>query len=641
MYTNWLQRKYKPNLRERFELNVTNRLGFYEGSLVRKGPNTGKYSVKFPTHTTLDEKYKGTKYGTKAEIEALIKARAIAAKKAYEVGVEKSNIKKKNVASTKFKNLVDVIFETEKFDDFKTKVPEKSKKFVLPSGNVRLSPGGSIPEHYMAEFKTAIDAGTDSKEFKALKKKLNRSTAEILKLAENYGQTDIKTRSTAATLSWPEDRKLTAEQKKEKARWTKVLRTEREKKSLKYLSERELNILKSQNNQKKVLNYFFKNNPEKILSKQFEKIRQLIDVRLTPDGEIIYDKRPDKYYIDKAKKGNIFSIFDISPVKGEKRSIRFPYNINLTPSQFNSAFIKQLESYYPNLDGAKQKIVQKFLADLGIVVEVNGQRIGSTEKLPAIGKNGQLPNILRTLNALKVPNKLKTIALGGAVTVTAMSSALAGDNKVSEEDQSFADEIAGGATVIGTDLAINKARVSKWALDKFGKVVAPLAMPGVQGLYETGKAIVKEELPDAPDLSNPLTWMTPAFWSWGVKQWGFDKTLENFGKSLSHLSKGDKTRVIRNLVARGFMKPEHLLKIRNFSIPWIAATTVGKVFEHAEPNLLRDEKGDPLVEPDKAPFLLSEMIKAHDKKFLPADVYKKEHGDSEPDLPDVFKERIE
>jgi len=89
------------------------------------------------------------------------------------------------------------------------------------------------------------------------------------------------------------------------------------------------------------------------------------------------------------------------------------------------------------------------------------------------------------------------------------------------------------------------------------------------------------------------------------------------------------------------MKPEHLLKIRNFSIPWIAATTVGKVFEHAEPNLLRDEKGDPLVEPDKAPFLLSEMIKYHDKKFLPADVYKKEHGDSEPDLPDVFKERIE
>jgi hypothetical protein len=34
------------------------------------------------------------------------------------------------------------------------------------------------------------------------------------------------------------------------------------------------------------------------------------------------------------------------------------------------------------------------------------------------------------------------------------------------------------------------------------------------------------------------------------------------------------------------------------------------------------------------------MIKYHDKKFLPADVYEKEHGDSEPDLPDIFKERI-
>ncbi len=32
------------------------RIGFYDGQLVREGPKTGEYKVKFPTHSNLAEK---------------------------------------------------------------------------------------------------------------------------------------------------------------------------------------------------------------------------------------------------------------------------------------------------------------------------------------------------------------------------------------------------------------------------------------------------------------------------------------------------------------------------------------------------------------------------------------------------------
>ena len=62
---------------------AVNRTGYYKAGLVKEGPNTGKYKVKFPTHTKLADIYKGTKYGTKKEIEDLIKKRYKIAKISY------------------------------------------------------------------------------------------------------------------------------------------------------------------------------------------------------------------------------------------------------------------------------------------------------------------------------------------------------------------------------------------------------------------------------------------------------------------------------------------------------------------------------------------------------------------------------
>ena len=84
-----LDREMFQDASERFNQADGGRTGFYEAGLVERGPNTGKYSVKFPTNTALEDKYKGTKYGTKTEIENLIKERAEVAKESYKAGVSK------------------------------------------------------------------------------------------------------------------------------------------------------------------------------------------------------------------------------------------------------------------------------------------------------------------------------------------------------------------------------------------------------------------------------------------------------------------------------------------------------------------------------------------------------------------------
>jgi len=202
------------------------------------------------------------------------------------------------------------------------------------------------------------------------------------------------------------------------------------------------------------------------------------------------------------------------------------------------------------------------------------------------------------------------------------------------------------AATIGATTAIGAAPKKAWDVAKWlgknvlAKPIALTAMPGTQGLWEAGKALWKKELPDMPDMTSPVTWLTPTFWEWGIKTWGFDKTLKNFGKSLSHLSKGDKARVLRNVVARAGLKPQHLLKIRNFSIPWLAATAVGKAFTESQTGVFRDEKGDLKMEEEQITKLPSNMIKDYHWRFESDKFFEKEYGikkeDYKSELPEFL-----
>ncbi len=127
-----------------------------------------------------------------------------------------------------FKKLVDEIFETKDFRNFKAKVTESQMKAAKRAGRYRAGTG-VIPAQYISEFNKAMSAGTDSKLFKDLMKKLGRTEKEILQLNELRpgGKVTFDVRAKAAAESFPEDRKLTAEEAKAKEQKTKLKRGDR------------------------------------------------------------------------------------------------------------------------------------------------------------------------------------------------------------------------------------------------------------------------------------------------------------------------------------------------------------------------------------------------------------------------------
>ena len=127
-----------------------------------------------------------------------------------------------------FKKLVDEIFETKNFENFKAKVTESQLRAAKKAGKYRAGTG-VIPAQYISEFNKAISAGTDSKLFKDLMKKLGRTESEILELNDKRpgGKVSFDVRAKAAAESFPEDRKLTEEQKLEKEKKVKTKRGDR------------------------------------------------------------------------------------------------------------------------------------------------------------------------------------------------------------------------------------------------------------------------------------------------------------------------------------------------------------------------------------------------------------------------------
>ena len=175
----------------------------------------------------------------------------------------------------------------------------------------------------------------------------------------------------------------------------------------KFLSDSEKVILNKQNSQKKLVNKFFQTNPEAINNPQYKKVKDLMNARFK-DGKITFDVRDNAYYVKKAKEGKLFDLFDISAVASEKRNIRFPSNLNVTPGQFNQAFIKQITTYFAKNpdDTAALNEVSNFLKSYGIRAEVPGiGRIGEAPIAAVESSSGRLPNIENTFEKLGL-NKL-------------------------------------------------------------------------------------------------------------------------------------------------------------------------------------------------------------------------------------------
>ena len=193
------------------------------------------------------------------------------------------------------------------------------------------------------------------------------------------------------------------------------------------------------------------------------------------------------------------------------------------------------------------------------------------------------------------------LILGGAATFSLLSTALSAEEPGDEKaETTLGDYIKGGAG-IGTGIAITKYPEKIWEgvkkVGKYGivKPTAALALPVVKGgksLWETIEAVKEKRLPDY-DLDNPMTYMSAAFWNWGMKELGLDKTVKHFGKSLKTLSKGDQLRVFRNWVGRSLLSPKTVQFISSrLAWPIFGLTSGYKLHQWAKENL----DWDPLTE---------------------------------------------
>ena len=97
------------------------------------------------------------------------------------------------------------------------------------------------------------------------------------------------------------------------------------------------------------INKYFKKDPDLINTTNFGKnIKAMMSLRLDKDTGNFYSKlRPANYYFKKASEGQLFDLFDINPVAGKKPGGRFATNVNISPNQFNRAFVgAQLTNFF-------------------------------------------------------------------------------------------------------------------------------------------------------------------------------------------------------------------------------------------------------------------------------------------------------
>jgi len=194
----------------------------------------------------------------------------------------------------------------------------------------------------------------------------------------------------------------------------------------KFLSKQDDADFKKINDGKKAINNYFKSKPELINTTDFGKnIKQLLALRMNKDTGNIFSKvRSDNYYEDLAKKGKLFDIFDIKPVKEGGRNLRFPTNVNITPGQFNSVFIQnQVGKFFEkgiNEDAVKN--VENLLKEKNIRVKLpNVGYIGQDNPVAVDRAKGTFPKITDTLKKMDAPEEILNLFKSKGVKLNAAS----------------------------------------------------------------------------------------------------------------------------------------------------------------------------------------------------------------------------
>jgi hypothetical protein len=162
------------------------------------------------------------------------------------------------------------------------------------------------------------------------------------------------------------------------------------------------------------INNYFKNSPELINTTPFgQNVKAMMAIRLDKDtGNFFSRLKSDDYYLQKAKDGRLFDLFDVSPVAKRKRGGRYPTNVNITPNQFNRAFVQsQLTNFFNkgvNEETAAQ--LDGILKERNIRVELpNVGRVGAAADVAFDSTTGSFPRIIKTLESMEAPEEIKNL----------------------------------------------------------------------------------------------------------------------------------------------------------------------------------------------------------------------------------------
>ena len=191
-----------------------------------------------------------------------------------------------------------------------------------------------------------------------------------------------------------------------------VKRAKKIKESEKFQSKQDKADLEEINKGKKEINKYFKNKPDAINNTEFGKnIKAMMAMRMDKDGKFYSRVMSDDYYKKKASEGKIYDLFDIKPVAEGGKNLRYPVNVNITPGQFNSAFIQAQVSkaFSKGVKPESVKFLDNYLKEKNIRVKLpNVGYVGADEAVAVTGKPGQrtFPKITKTLESMQAPEEI-------------------------------------------------------------------------------------------------------------------------------------------------------------------------------------------------------------------------------------------
>lgn len=213
------------------------------------------------------------------------------------------------------------------------------------------------------------------------------------------------------------------------------------------------------------INKYFKNQPELINTTPFGKnVKAMMALRLDKDTAKFYSRlKPDAYYLKKASEGQLFDLFDINPVAGKKPGGRFATNLNISPNQFNRAFVgAQLTNFFKK--GVNKETVNQLdslLKERNIKVDLpNVGKIGATKADVAFDSTtGSFPRIIKTLKTMEAPPHIINL-FTDQVKKTLVSKATNNTNKICEAVFGIGKAtggVAGGGCARQMELEFDKA----------------------------------------------------------------------------------------------------------------------------------------------------------------------------------------